>query len=225
MATRSATPKRSGVNDGGGTPSAPRADARALRAQGHRTHAKLLDAGMVVLRDRGYHAARVDDVVRIADVSHGTFYLYFTNKEDLFRALATQCAEEMTSRIGSLGVVDSGADGLAELERWVDGFVTCYAEYGVVIRAWMEDQVSSRDLARLGTRTFRTVSATLVARLAEASPDADEGEVALSAAALVAMIERFTYFVTSRGLDLPPGEVVRTLAALIHRGFFHGSIN
>jgi AcrR family transcriptional regulator len=29
----------------------------------------------------------VDDVVRRAQTSHGTFYLYFSNKEDLFKAL------------------------------------------------------------------------------------------------------------------------------------------
>ena len=46
---------------------------------------------MRVFADRGFHAARVDDIVRSARTSHGTFYLYFTNKEDLLRALATEC--------------------------------------------------------------------------------------------------------------------------------------
>ena len=45
---------------------------------------------------RGYHAARVDDVVRAARTSHGTFYLYFANKEDLLRALAVDCAHRLT---------------------------------------------------------------------------------------------------------------------------------
>ena len=80
-------------------------DGRELRRQGRRTMAKLLDAGMRVLAERGYHAARVDDVVRLAKVSHGTFYLYFANKEDLFRALAVQCADEMTGLAARLGPV------------------------------------------------------------------------------------------------------------------------
>src|SRR5207249_1763842 len=57
---------------------------RALRTQGKQTKARLLDAGRHVLSERGYLAARVDDVVRVAEMSHGTFYLYFANKEDLF---------------------------------------------------------------------------------------------------------------------------------------------
>ena len=48
---------------------------------------KLFDAGMRVFAERGYHAARVDDIVRTARTSHGTFYLYFANKEDLLREI------------------------------------------------------------------------------------------------------------------------------------------
>src|SRR6516164_10918740 len=64
------------------------AQGRELRAQGRRTLRRLLDAGLRVFARRGYHAARVDDIVRAARTSHGTFYLYFANKEDLLRALA-----------------------------------------------------------------------------------------------------------------------------------------
>src|SRR6185312_10432116 len=63
------------------------AQSRQLRPQGRKTLAKLLEAGIVVFGERGFHAARVDDIVTVADTSHGTFYLYFSSKEDLFRAL------------------------------------------------------------------------------------------------------------------------------------------
>ena len=46
---------------------------------------------------KGYHPARVDDIVKVAKTSHGTFYLYFSNKEDLFHALVLDVAEEMAS--------------------------------------------------------------------------------------------------------------------------------
>jgi AcrR family transcriptional regulator len=51
---------------------------------------KLLDAAMVAFDKRGYYATRVNDVVDIAKTSHGTFYLYFSNKEALLRALVTE---------------------------------------------------------------------------------------------------------------------------------------
>src|SRR4051812_41437883 len=84
------------------TPAKPRppragtpAESRELRARGQRTLRTLLDAGIEVFGSRGYHSARVDDIVKVAKTSHGTFYLYFANKEDLFRALALDVAEEV----------------------------------------------------------------------------------------------------------------------------------
>ncbi|MEZ5142340.1 MAG: helix-turn-helix domain-containing protein [Acidimicrobiales bacterium] len=195
------------------------AEGRGRRRQGERTEAKLLDAGMQVLGERGFHAARVDDIVRVADVSHGTFYLYFANKEDLFRALAVRCADAMTELAAALPPIDPGPAGLAELRSWLARFVALYRTYGVVIRAWMEDQVASRELARLGSRTFAAVVKVLVARLEEAGSVAPE-RAELSAAALLAMIERLTYFVTSRDLDADDEVVAGTLAVLVHRGFF-----
>ncbi len=193
-------------------------DGRELRRQGKRTMAKLLDAGMRVLSERGYHAARVDDVVRLAKVSHGTFYLYFSNKEDLFRALAVQCADDMTELAALLGAVPPDATGVDELRRWLAEFVSTYRKYGVVIRAWMEDQVTSRELGRLGTRTFTAVTQSLVERLHAVHGDDHDAEMA--AAAMLAMVERTTYFVTSRGLPFDDDELVDTLARMIHRGFF-----
>ncbi|MGZ4691597.1 MAG: helix-turn-helix domain-containing protein, partial [Acidimicrobiia bacterium] len=77
-------PKRAGAT---GTP----ARQRELRAQGRKTMRRLSDAGMRVFAERGYHQSRVDDIVRTARTSHGTFYLYFANKGDLLRALAVDC--------------------------------------------------------------------------------------------------------------------------------------
>ena len=82
---------------------------------------RLLDAGMRVFADRGFHAARVDDIVRVARTSHGTFYLYFTNKEDLLRALATECGLEMSGLADTLGPVALDAEGYAELRAFSGG--------------------------------------------------------------------------------------------------------
>jgi AcrR family transcriptional regulator len=197
-------------------------DGRELRRQGRKTMAKLIDAGMQVLAERGYHAARVDDVVRLADVSHGTFYLYFSNKEDLFRALAVRCADEMTELVASLGEVAPDASGVAELRRWLGEFVATYRRYGVVIRGWMEDQVVSRDLSRLGARTFEQIAGSLVERLADRK-GGERRQAEVDAAAMLAMVERSTYFLTSRGLSVSDQEFVDTLARVVHRGFFRTS--
>jgi AcrR family transcriptional regulator len=78
---------------------------------------KLLDAGAQIFADRGYHAARVDDIVKIAKTSHGTFYLYVANKEDLFRALATEVAEEMVGLAEALPPIAADESGYRQLRE------------------------------------------------------------------------------------------------------------
>src|SRR3982750_2747440 len=103
----------------GGVP----AQERELRAQGKKTMRKLLDAAMVVFEKRGYHAARVDDIVKVARTSHGTFYLYFSNKEDLFRALLGDVAEEVATLAETPGPVGPGPEGYDELRAWLGQFL------------------------------------------------------------------------------------------------------
>ena len=123
--------------------------ARELRAQGRKTMRRLLDAGMRVFADRGFHAARVDDIVRAARTSHGTFYLYFTNKEDLLRALATECGLEM-SALGRRRSARSAPTPTAtpSCAAFLERFFATYRRYGPVIRAWMEGNVEDRERSR-----------------------------------------------------------------------------
>jgi AcrR family transcriptional regulator len=51
---------------------------------------ELLEAALNLFVERGYAATRLDDVARQAGVSKGTLYLYFTNKEELFKAVVRE---------------------------------------------------------------------------------------------------------------------------------------
>ncbi|MDB5841150.1 MAG: TetR/AcrR family transcriptional regulator [Herminiimonas sp.] len=51
---------------------------------------ELLAAALDLFVERGYAATRLDDVAAKAGVSKGTLYLYFTNKEELFKAVVSE---------------------------------------------------------------------------------------------------------------------------------------
>ena len=180
---------------------------------------KLLDAGMRVFAERGYHSARVDDIVRTARTSHGTFYLYFANKEDLLRALAVDCAEELGKLADDIPPITRDEAGFVALRRFLSAFLSTYSRYGPVIRAWMEDQVADREVDRLGIKAFTAIGAQLGERMREARVDVARHETA-AVSALMAMLERFTYALVSRRLVLDEEVVLDTLARVIHRGFF-----
>src|SRR5437870_4367834 len=200
-----------------GTP----AQGRELRARGRRTMRKLLDAGVEIFAQRGFHAARVDDIVKLAKTSHGTFYLYFSNKEELFRALAQEVAGEMITLADSLPPIDPGPEGRAELRVWLGRFVEVYEHYGPVIRAWTEAEIGGSEFGRLGTDVLTEFSRVLTGRIRRSSsPDINPQIAAL---AVVAMIERFNYYVLSRQVDVSRDEMLDTLATVTHAGLFGGS--
>jgi AcrR family transcriptional regulator len=196
-----------------GTP----AQQRELRAQGRRTMQRLLDAGLEVFSTRGYHATRVDDVVRAARTSHGTFYLYFANKEDLLRALAVDCAQRLTELSEQIGPIERGESGFRALRSFLESFLDVYRRFGPVIRAWMEGQVGDSEVDRLGVKAFTSIGGELGKRMRDAGTVEHE-EVAVTA--LMAMIERFSYVIASRSVVGDDEMMLDTLAHVVHRGFY-----
>ena len=51
---------------------------------------ELLSAAIELFVERGFSSTRLEDVARRAGVSKGTLYLYYANKEDLFKAVVRQ---------------------------------------------------------------------------------------------------------------------------------------
>jgi AcrR family transcriptional regulator len=179
---------------------------------------RLLTAGVEVFGSRGLHAARVDDIVNAAHTSHGTFYRYFASKEDLFRALTEDVAGRLSALADDLGEIGPGPDGEAELRAWVDAFRAVYDQYGPVIQTWTEAEHGATPEGRLGA----DVLAQFVARLAQRIRAAGITEVDpdVTAAALVAMIERLSYFAATRQVAADPDDVSAVLATAAQRVLF-----
>jgi AcrR family transcriptional regulator len=51
---------------------------------------EIVAAALACFAERGFAATRLDDVAKRAGVTKGTLYLYFANKEDLFKAVVRQ---------------------------------------------------------------------------------------------------------------------------------------
>lgn len=51
---------------------------------------EIVEAAMAVFAERGFAAARLEEIARRAGVSKGALYLYFETKEEIFRAVVAQ---------------------------------------------------------------------------------------------------------------------------------------
>lgn len=191
---------------------------RELRARGRETMARLLAAGAEVVGRQGLHATRVDDVVRAAATSHGTFYRYFSSKEDLFAALAAEAAADLAALADELGPLTADAEGRAALVTWVARFREVYDRHGAVILAWTEAERDGSTTGRLGTDLLGRFAARLAERIRAAGVTGIDPDVA--ALALVAMVERTSYFTATRLVRSGEDPVTDLLATAAQRALF-----
>lgn len=180
-----------------------------LRARGERTRARLLKAGAEVLPVRGYHDARVDDIVEAAGVSHGTFYRYFDSKDDFFRALAEDASVRLVELVEQLDL-DASAD---ELREWLREWFAAYEADGGVISTW-QDMRSSPELVAFSQQ----IAASVFSRLEKLLDQRDFGHPQVASAMLLALLERAPYRVFVLGFSTTAGEIEATLT-IIRRGF------
>jgi AcrR family transcriptional regulator len=107
---------------------------------GNRALTALLTSGRDVFVGRGYHNTRVDDLVAAAGVSHGAFYRYFRNKDQLARILTARAMRVVgatVSEIPDVSDLDASA-GRAALRRWLRSYNAVHAKEAAMLGVWVD---------------------------------------------------------------------------------------
>ena len=200
---------------GGGTP----AQDRELRAQGRETVRKLLEAGMIEFEERGFNGVRVDDVVKRAGISHGTFYLYFANKEDLFKALLRDALHDMEVVAGDFPVVTSDDTGVRLLRAWVRKFSAAYATHGTVLRTLSSANAPGEMFAD-GLQLFFSLTEAMTTGMTAAAVAAGRHQenAELTAFACLMMLERVNFVMTTE-VQLPEDLMADKIADIMFAAF------
>jgi AcrR family transcriptional regulator len=219
---------------GGGIP----AQGRELGVQGRLTVRRLLDAGLAEFDEKGFQAVRVDDVVRRAKTSHGTFYLYFANKDDLFRTLLQDALDDMQIITDEFPIVTSNPAGRNALRQWIGRFTDTYAAHATVIRILSQADIVGEEVYGDGLRLLFKLSEAIAQGMTAArypsragggaaaaaygagendSPDGSE-HAELTALACLMMLERINYLLSVE-VRLPKEEMIDRLSAIIYAAF------
>jgi AcrR family transcriptional regulator len=101
------------------------------------TRDRLLKAARELFVTRGYHAARPQDIARLAGLGQGTFYLYFPDKKACFVAFVAAARLDLQQYIETRL---HGAVGLEPLfSALIAGMVDYAAEHPGLLRTAMVD--------------------------------------------------------------------------------------
>ncbi|GFG84039.1 TetR/AcrR family transcriptional regulator [Mycolicibacter algericus] len=182
------------------------------------TVSALADAGAAQFRARGYRSTSVDDIVEAADVARGTFYKYFSDKQDLLAAVGTEIYEAGKTFAARIADVDP-LDEEPALRNWLATYVEFYDRYSGCIDAWAEgttDQPTVVAIGENGQVLMDIGAARMLIRRRGPYPF----DPIVAALILRALVTR----VPQAALDLPEpmsdDDVVDLLMSCISRGFF-----
>jgi len=159
----------------------------------------ILDGARRIFAERGYGAATIRDIIRATPLAAGTFYNYFTSKEDVRQALNAQMAAALRP------LLSEGRAQAATAEEFLSAFFSTIfalkAETGTVLetidlRAGFEDLRADLDDA-IARGLFPPLnSAALAAALLAAADEiarrlaADGGDAAEATAAATLLFLR-----------------------------------
>lgn len=90
--------------------------ASRRRREREERRAAILDAAARVFQRKGLTAATMDEVAAEAELSKGTLYLYFKNKDDLFVALSSRVVDRVVECFAAAAEsARSGIEGVAAM--------------------------------------------------------------------------------------------------------------
>jgi TetR/AcrR family transcriptional repressor of nem operon len=83
---------------------------------------KILDQGVILLTEQGYHGTGLNEILEIVKVPKGSFYNYFGSKEEYCAEVITHYIEPFLQRL-TAHMQNPELDGLAALKRYYDELI------------------------------------------------------------------------------------------------------
>jgi AcrR family transcriptional regulator len=197
-----------------------RTRTRRRTGRAERTRANLLEAAEEVFAEQGFYQASIVKITERAGVAQGTFYLYFTSKQEIFEELV----DDLNRRVRrTLAAAIAGAGSRVEAERaGLSAYLKFTAEHPTLYRIIHQADIVSPAAMR---RHYERLAKPYALGLKRAMDDgeiapADPEVLAWALMAIGEMIGRRWVLWEESG-PIPPGVVAET-ARIIERALGAG---
>lgn len=188
--------------------------------------AEILRTAAGVFREKGFHAARIQDVADRLGMQKGSLYYYISSKEDLLRGLVEEPIRAMNQEVREL--LDTGHPPDQKLARVIELHLRYFQEhrdiFGIFLREDLDllDQTSDSDLRAL-LRTYDDYWNELLREGIRHGTFRGDIDRSIITKAIIGMCNgTFDWF--EPGGRYPIQEIARLLADLVLRGVYqHGA--
>jgi AcrR family transcriptional regulator len=173
--------------------------------RGLRSRAALVAAARMIFERDGFQNARITDISKLAGMAHGSFYTYFSSKEEIFQEVIKDLLVEL---MGAGSPRAENGDGvMARIERANRLYLEAYQRHARLLRTWDEVATFNDDLAallRLGQLQFVSRAERTLQKLQREGRLDPEIDPHYAATALTSMVGGFarTWFITGEEFEL-----------------------
>jgi len=183
---------------------------------------KLLIHARDVFAKRGYHAAKVEDIVTAAGVARGTFYLYFADKRAIFEEIVDRFIAKLAMNIVRVDLYDQQRSVADQVSENIRRIVSILLEDRATTKILLADALGVDPAFDRRLHSFYDEVGKL---LEQSLRDGQElgiveiGDAAMYAIMTLGVVKELLYQVILRGWDHPEETIVEEIFSFLRRGY------
>ena len=183
---------------------------------------QILNVAREVFAKRGYHAAKIDDIVAAAKVARGTFYLYFEDKRAIFEEIVDRAFTRLGMVITRVDTQDPARSVEEQVKDNVRRIVAVLLEDRATTKILLSDAVGldpafDRKLLVFYEEALKLIEESI--REGQELGIVMPGNAHIYAVLAMGAMKEILYQVVMRDLDLDEDAIVTGLYELFSRGF------
>ncbi len=98
---------------------------------------EMLAAALILFSEKGYHNVSMHEIAAKAEFAIGTLYKFFSNKEDLYKALILELSDRFHAEISK--AIESPGDEIEKLRRYVQAKGEVFRDKAAIIRLYFAE--------------------------------------------------------------------------------------
>ncbi|NIR14050.1 MAG: TetR/AcrR family transcriptional regulator [Desulfobacterales bacterium] len=111
--------------------------ARDLSAFKKEKEEAILEAALKIIKEKGFHRARMSDIAREANISYGLVYHYFKTKDDLFEAILYRWWDSLFQLMKDIN--EDQSDVQMKLRHIIDYFLDTYQDNPALVNIFITE--------------------------------------------------------------------------------------
>jgi AcrR family transcriptional regulator len=183
--------------------------------------AQILEVAKTVFAEKGYHEAKIDDIVAGAKVARGTFYLYFGDKRAIFGEIVDRFVGRITQVIYAIDPNDPTFTPLAQLTDNVRNVLELFTADPDMAKILFSDAVGlDPDFDRKLLAFYDQLSALIVRSLDYGVQVGlvRPGDNRMRSFCVLGVVKEFLYQVAMRRADFDRERAVATVIDIVAGG-------